>query len=179
MINNVNVFVRLSGFIHPTSRRVVLESSKRTTHLRSFLGLLWETTPTILGSRHRSRLWSHMPHSFETSGQNRRFWKSLLGCARRYIVCPSSVRQGDPPATLYDHEWRPKTRPILKPRSVTERTPPSFRYYIYVRYFEWRENLLTKMSLIFQVTILFFIKNTLILIPWLCPSHILLQTLPI
>ena len=31
VINNVNVFVRLSGFIHPTSRRVLLESSKRTT----------------------------------------------------------------------------------------------------------------------------------------------------
>ena len=131
VINNVNVFVRLSGFIHPTYRRVLLESSTRTTFLKSFLGLLGETTPTTLGSRHRSRLWSHMPHSFVTSGRNRRFWKSLLGCARRYIVCPSSGRQGDPPATLYDRERRPETRPILKPRSVTERTPPSFRYYIY------------------------------------------------
>ena len=31
VINNVNVFVRLSGFIHPISRPVLLESSKRTT----------------------------------------------------------------------------------------------------------------------------------------------------
>ena len=30
VINNVNVFVRLTSFIHPTSRRVLLESSKRT-----------------------------------------------------------------------------------------------------------------------------------------------------
>ena len=130
--NNVNVFVRLSGFIHPTSRRVLLESSTRTTFLRSFLDLLGETTPITLGSRHRSRLWPHMPHSFETSGRNRRFWKSLLECARRYIVCPSWGRQGDPPATLYDRERRPETRPILKPRSVTERTPPSFLYYIHI-----------------------------------------------
>ena len=71
-----------------------------------------------------------MPHSFETGSRNRRFWKSLLGCARRYTVCPSSGRQGDPPATLYDRERRPETRPMLKPRSITERTPPSFRYYI-------------------------------------------------
>ena len=30
VINNVNVFVRFSGFIHLTSRRVLLQSSKRT-----------------------------------------------------------------------------------------------------------------------------------------------------
>ena len=125
-----DVFVRLSGFIHLTSRRVLLESSTRTTFRRSFLGLLGETTLTTLGSRHRSRLWPHMPHSFETNSRNRHFCKSLLGCARRYIVCPSSGRQGDPPTTLYDRERRPEMRPILKPRSVTERTPPSFRYYM-------------------------------------------------
>ena len=134
-ISNVNMFVRLSGFVHSNSRRVLLESSTRTTYLRSFLGLLGEprvfSTPTTHGSRHRSRLWSHMPHSFETSGRNRRFWKSLLGCARRYIVCPSSYGQGDPSATLQDSERRPETQPILKPRSVTNRTPPSFFYYIY------------------------------------------------
>ena len=31
VINNVNVFVRLSGFIHPTSPCILLESSTRTT----------------------------------------------------------------------------------------------------------------------------------------------------
>ena len=30
VMDNVNVFVELSGFIHPTSRRVLLVSSKRT-----------------------------------------------------------------------------------------------------------------------------------------------------
>ena len=54
VINNVNVFVHLRVFIHSTSRCVLLESSTRTTLLRSFLGLLGETTPTMLGSRHRS-----------------------------------------------------------------------------------------------------------------------------
>ena len=83
VIKNVNVFVRLSGFIHLTSRRVLLESSTRTALFRSFLGLLGETTPTTLGSRHRSHLWSHMSHPFETSGRNRRIWKSLVGQTRR------------------------------------------------------------------------------------------------
>ena len=92
VINNVSTCS--FGFIHSTSRHVLLESSTRTTFLRSFLSLLGKMTPTTLGSRHRSRLWSHMPHSFETSGRNRRFWKLLLGCARRYIVCPLSGRQG-------------------------------------------------------------------------------------
>ena len=37
-MNNLNVFVRLSGFIHPTSRRMLLESSKRTdSTLEDFL----------------------------------------------------------------------------------------------------------------------------------------------
>ena len=60
VINNVNVFVRLSGFVHPTSRHVLLESLIRSL---IFLGLLGVTILTTLGSRYRSHLWSRISPS--------------------------------------------------------------------------------------------------------------------
>ena len=62
VINNINVFVRLSGFIHPTSRRVLLESSTRTALTLDHF-LVFSGRRSSLRSDHATvRVYDHIRH---------------------------------------------------------------------------------------------------------------------
>ena len=65
VINNVNVFVRLSGFIHPTSRRVLLKSSKRTNLILDHF-LVFSRRRPLLRSDHAT---ARIPPSLEMKQQ--------------------------------------------------------------------------------------------------------------
>ena len=60
MINNVNVFVRFSGFIHPTSGRVLLESSKTTALTLDHFLILSGRRPPLRSDHATVRVYDHV-----------------------------------------------------------------------------------------------------------------------
>ena len=62
VINNVNVFVRLRDFIHPTSRRVLLESSKRTNLTLNHFLVFSERRPPLSSDHATVRAYDHICH---------------------------------------------------------------------------------------------------------------------
>ena len=82
----------------------------RLIALRSFLCLLGETTPTTLGSRHRSRLWSRMPSSLcgWNNGSKSMFlepaaWWQLCACRRRNSTTYAIRQPNSKRLTMSDH----------------------------------------------------------------------------
>ena len=131
VINNVNVFVRLSGFIHPTSPRVLLESSKRTTstldHFLVFSGRqppLRSDHATVRAYDHVYRLPCGWRQQTEIDVSRSRCLTTTMCSLIHCMPLVGQIRRSA--CDIWDRERRPETRPMLKPRSVTKRTPPSF-----------------------------------------------------
>ena len=95
VINNVKVFVRFSGFIYPTSRRVLLDSSKRTAlTLHHFLVFSGRRPPlrsdhaTVRAYHRICRILLKQQNEIDVSGN-----RCLAATMRSSIHCMSLVGQ--------------------------------------------------------------------------------------